>query len=109
MNAPSQCGSQVIFVTDGAAKYSPTDALRRLEYLLETDEPATLTAEILGTVHYRQGEGIAFEVHRGVVQLEVTCTDSVLSWDGDSDRVHAAIPYANFSHYVSVGAIRLRV
>jgi glutathione S-transferase len=83
------------------------DALRRLERLLQTRESATLTAVVVGPVHYRHGDGIALEVRRGVVDLEVTCTDTVLSWDDDRYRVEAAITYANFSHYVTAGAIRL--
>ena len=91
------------------ARHSASDALRRLERLLKKRDSITLLAVILGAVHYRQGEGIAFEVDRGVVHLEVTCTDTVLSWDDDKCRVQAAIPYADFSHYVTAGAIRLGI
>jgi hypothetical protein len=94
---------------DGAVRYSANDALWRLERLLETRDSTTLTAVVLGAVHYGQGDGIALEVQRGIVHLEVTCTDTVLSWDDDKYRVQAAIPYANFSHYVTSGAIRLAI
>jgi glutathione S-transferase len=83
------------------------DALERLNDLLGNGEAAELMAEVIGAVEYREGEGIALEVPRGMVRVEATPSDTVLSWIDETYRGEAAIPYANFSQYVGNGAIRL--
>jgi glutathione S-transferase len=91
----------------GVDMHFATDALRRLEERLARGSSATLPAEVVGTVEYREGEGMALEVRRGRVQVEVTRMDTVLSWADEKYRGEAAMPFANFSHYVNDGAIRL--
>ncbi|MGJ0223462.1 glutathione S-transferase family protein [Streptococcus pyogenes] len=83
------------------------DALQRLEERLAGRRSTTLSAEVVGAVEYREGEGMALEVRRGLVQVEITPMDTVISWADEKYRGEAAIPYANFTHYVSDGAIRL--
>lgn len=81
--------------------------LAELEARLERGLPITLAAEVVGTVEYREGEGVALEVRRGIIDIEVTGMDAVLSWADENYRSEAAVPFENFSRYVSDGAIRL--
>lgn len=90
-----------------SSSLSAGETLRRLEERLAGRRSTTLSAEVVGAVEYREGEGMALEVRRGVVQAEITPMDTVLSWADEKYRGEAAIPYANFAHYVSDGAIRI--
>jgi glutathione S-transferase len=91
----------------GPGAHSASDALRRLEGRLAGGGPVTLPAEVVGTVEYREGEGMALELRRGVVRVDVTSMDTVLSWADEKYRAEAAMPFANFSQYVRDGTIRL--
>ena len=91
----------------GRDLYSPCAALGQLEARLRSRRSITLSAEVVGRVEHRPGEGMALEVRRGVVHIEVTSLDTVLSWVDEMYRAEAAMPYANFSRYVADGAIRL--
>jgi glutathione S-transferase len=91
----------------GVGPNSAVDVLRQLDERLAGGSSTTLLAEVVGTVEYREGEGMPLEVRRGVVQVEITRMDTVLSWVDEKYRGEAAIPFGNFSHYVNDGAIRL--
>jgi glutathione S-transferase len=92
---------------DGALAHSPHEALRRLEERIRDGESAALAAEISGAVEYRLGEGMAVELRRGMMRVEATAIDAVLSWTEERYRGEAAMPFENFSHYVMAGSIRL--
>ena len=79
-----------------------------LDRRLTTDRSATLAAEVVDLVEYREGEGVTLELRRGLVQVDVTRNDAVISWSDEKHRGEAAIPYANFEQYVRKGAIRLK-
>ena len=81
--------------------------LKPLEARIEQGSSTTLTAEIVGNVEYREGDGAALEIRRGLVNVEVARMDAVISWVDEKYRGEAAIPFLNFSRYVSDGAIRL--
>lgn len=68
-----------------------------------------VTAEIVGKVQFRQGDGVLLTVRRGRVAIEVCTCDAVLSWSDDRGRSNAAIPCSEFHRYVEEGAIRLAV
>ena len=89
---------------------SPPDSsevLGRIEARLQADGAATLTAEVVGTVEYREGDGPALELRRGLFEVGVTRMDTVLSWVDENYRGEAAMPLPNFLRYVGDGAIRL--
>jgi glutathione S-transferase len=85
----------------------PSEVLRRIEARLHADGSATLTAEVVGTVEYREGDGPALELRRGLVEVDVTRLDTVLSWVDENYRGEAAMPLPIFMRYVGDGAIRL--
>lgn len=66
-----------------------------------------LTAEVVGPVEYREGDGALQAIRRGIVGIDIAGADTVFSWIDENYRGEAAIPYANFYRYVSEGAIRL--
>lgn len=65
------------------------------------------TGHIVGKVEYREGDGPSIEVRKGPVDIETTVTDATLSWTEGEDRGSAAIPLADFTRYVTEGAIRV--
>ncbi len=85
----------------------PGEVLGRIEAKLHADGSATLTAEVVGTVEYREGDGPALELRRGLFEVGVTRMDTVLSWVDENYRGEAAMPLPNFMRYVGDGAIRL--
>ncbi|MNK45002.1 Glutathione S-transferase GST-4.5 [compost metagenome] len=86
---------------------SAPDQLMRLNERIRDNLATTLAAEVVGVVEYSEGDGPELEVRRGLVQVEVARMDTVFSWQDENYRAQAAIPFQNFSRYVSNGAIRL--
>ena len=62
-------------------------------------------AQIVGKVEYRQGEGILFAIPLGAADVEVTALDTTFSWNDGNFHAVAAMPFANFCHYIAEGAI----
>jgi glutathione S-transferase len=67
----------------------------------------SLLAEIVGTVEYREGEGVPQEIRRGAVEIVVGQDDVVVSWSDEQYRGQAAMPLTIFSRYLGDGAIRV--
>lgn len=72
-----------------------------------TDPAGTVAAEIVGSVEYREGEGVPQEIRLGAVELAVGAADVVISWSDEQYRGQAAMPVELFRRYVSDGAIRV--
>ena len=88
---------------------SAADQLMRLNERIRDNLATTLNAEVVGLVEYSEGDGAELEVRRGLVEIEVSRMDTVFSWQDENYRGQAAIPFQNFSRYVSSGAIRLEL
>lgn len=67
----------------------------------------TQSAQILGKVEYREGDGPMILIRPGPVEVETTERDAMLSWSDGDTRGAAAIPLNDFKRYVATGAIRL--
>ncbi len=68
-----------------------------------TAQPANIT----GKVEYREGEGPLLTIPIGLVEVETSSVDAVVTWaDGESSGF-AALPVANFCQYVADGAIAI--
>lgn len=64
-------------------------------------------ARITGTVEYREGDGANIAIRPGPCEVDETALDATISWtDGDSHG-SAAMPIADFRHYLASGAIRI--
>ncbi|MCY1555875.1 hypothetical protein D9M68_925730 [compost metagenome] len=87
--------------------HSAPDQLMRLNERIRDNLATTLNAEVVGRVEYSEGDGAELEVRRGLVEIEISRMDTVFSWQDENYRGQAAIPFQNFSRYVSNGAIRL--
>ena len=64
-------------------------------------------ARIAGQVEYREGDGANITIRPGPCEVEETALDATISWtDGDSHG-SAAMPIADFRHYVESEAIQI--
>lgn len=67
----------------------------------------TQTANIVGKVEFRPGEGALMRIPRGPVEIDTARGEVTLSWvDGDTHGA-AAMPQTEFNRYLSRGAIEL--
>jgi hypothetical protein len=62
-------------------------------------------ATVRGTVVYRMGDGPACRVPRGPIEVELSPCDVTLSWHQDDRPQYAAVPRADFSHWLACRAI----
>jgi len=91
----------------------PNNPLANARSLLKVSEQIAsgasvqIEGEVVGTVEYREGEGMSFELRRGIVQIDVSSADTVFSWSDENCRGEAAIPFANFARYVTEGSLVL--
>jgi hypothetical protein len=102
--APS--ASQPLAGTD-----SPVDAsevfVETFLRCVSTDSPVRCTAQIVGRVEFRAGEGPLFDIGRGAVVIETTSADALFSWsDGDGHEI-AAMPLSCLSRYIVQGCVVL--
>jgi hypothetical protein len=68
------------------------------------------TAQIVGKVEYREGDGQNLVIRPGPVKVETGLNDATLSWVNEDDtRGSTAMPLADFKRYVSEGKIQLAV
>jgi len=64
---------------------------------------------IVGKVDYRQGEGSLLEIPLGIVKVETTAANAIITWTEGKFHGVAAMPVANFCQYVADGAITVAV
>ena len=62
-------------------------------------------AHIIAQVDYRAGDGPLRTIPRGIVEVETSAMDAVLTWKDGQAHAVAAMPVANFCQYVADGAI----
>ena len=79
----------------------------RLAPAMVTGCTASMSAEIVGAVRYRQGDGVMQEICPGRISVEVCFGDAVISWADDDHRGAVAVPFRDFHRHVMEGAIRL--
>jgi hypothetical protein len=65
------------------------------------------TAQIVGKVEYRSGDGPNVEIRPGRVEVNTGINDVTLSWTDEETHGSAAMPLADFKRYVSEGLIKL--
>jgi hypothetical protein len=67
----------------------------------------TRQARIVGEVTYREGDGPEIAIPRGPCEITVTHLDVTIAWiDGDTHG-SAALPLAEYTRWVTSGAIEL--
>ena len=64
-------------------------------------------AFITGKVEYRQGDGPNVTIRPGACEVEETAVDATISWTDGESHGSAAMPIADFRHYVLNKAIRI--
>jgi hypothetical protein len=60
---------------------------------------------IVGEVTYREGDGAEIVIRPGPCEVTVTNLDVTLSWSDGDTRGSAALPLAEYTRYVTQGAI----
>lgn len=65
-------------------------------------------ADVVGTVTYREGDGVDIVIPPGACELEVTELDVTITWVEGDTHGSAAMPLADYSQYVASGALKLR-
>jgi hypothetical protein len=66
----------------------------------------TRTAQIVGKVEYREGDGANLIIRPGPVEVEQTALDATLSWTDGGTHGAAAMPLTDFQRYLTSRAIR---
>jgi hypothetical protein len=66
-----------------------------------------MSAHIVGKVEYREGDGTNITIRPGPCEIEATAVDATISWTDADSHGSAAIPIADFHHFVSLKAIRI--
>ena len=65
------------------------------------------TAQIVGEVQYRPGDGVDVTIPRGPCEIEPSSQDVTISWqEGDAAQV-TAIPFDLYTTYLTEGRIVL--
>lgn len=67
----------------------------------------TKHAHITGKVEYREGDGASITIRLGPCEIRETPSDATISWEDGDTHGSAAIPIANYRHYLSSHAIQL--
>jgi hypothetical protein len=65
------------------------------------------SAQIIGSVEYREGDGPNIAIRPGRVEVQTTASDATLSWTDKDTHGSAAIPLTDFERHVAEGRIRL--
>ena len=65
------------------------------------------SAQIVGKVEYREGDGPNIVIRPGPVKVEKGLIDVTLSWVDEEVRGSTAIPMADFDRFVKEGKIKL--
>lgn len=68
---------------------------------------AAQSAQIVGKVEYREGDGPNIVIRRGPVKVQTGLNDVTLSWVDEEVRGSTAMPLADFKRYVAEGKIKL--
>lgn len=67
----------------------------------------TKKARIAGKVEYREGDGANITIRPGPCEVEETAQDVTISWTDGESHGSAAMPTADFRHYVESKAIQI--
>ncbi len=63
------------------------------------------TGEIVGTVTYREGDGVTMEIPKGPCEVELTRLDATITWvEGDSHGA-TTIPLSDYARYIAAGTL----
>ena len=63
------------------------------------------TAQIVGTVTYREGDGPEILIRPGLCEVDVNELDVTLTWSDGDTHGSTAMPTGDFHRYVTTGAI----
>jgi 2-methylisocitrate lyase-like PEP mutase family enzyme len=90
---------------DGLTNAAPGQQLNAFFRIAGADRLARQPAHVIEEVDYRVGEGPLRTIPRGIVEVETTAMDAVITWQEGATHAIAAMPVANFCQYVADFAI----
>lgn len=67
----------------------------------------TQSAQIIGHMTYREGDGAEIVIRPGACEVEINEIDVTLSWVDDEDRLSTAIPRIDFDRHVREGTLKM--
>jgi len=73
-----------------------------------TDRPPRCSAQIVGRVEFRAGEGPLFEIGVRAVVIETTRADALFIWSDGDGHDTAATHLSSLSRYIVQGCVVLR-
>jgi 2-methylisocitrate lyase-like PEP mutase family enzyme len=94
-------------VFDGFADATPHAQLNSFFTLTGETTARARSAEIIGGVTFREGEGPRVSIRPGPVEVITSALDATLSWGVGSEKESAAMPIGMFCEYVAQGNIRM--
>ncbi|WP_418315556.1 hypothetical protein [Piscinibacter sakaiensis] len=65
----------------------------------------TKRCQIIGTVTYREGDGVTMQIPPGPCEIEVTEFDATLAWEDGRSHGVATLPLSQYSRYLASGAL----
>jgi hypothetical protein len=68
---------------------------------------ASKEGRIVGKVTYREGDGAQLLIRPGPCEITVTNLDVTISWTDGDTRGSTAMPLAEYTRYLTSGAIEL--
>ena len=68
---------------------------------------ASKQGRIVGKVTYREGDGTQLVIRPGPCEITVTNLDVTISWTDGDTRGSTAMPLAEYTRYLTNGAIEL--
>lgn len=64
-------------------------------------------ARITGKVEYREGDGVNITIRPGLCEIVETSLDATISWSDGESRGSAALPIADYRHYLLSKALEI--
>ena len=68
---------------------------------------ASKQGRVVGKVTYREGDGAQMVIRTGPCEITVTNLDVTISWTDGDTRGSTAMPLAEYTRYLTSGAIEL--
>jgi hypothetical protein len=74
---------------------------------LSADRPVRCSAQIVGRVECRAGEGPSFEIGVRAVTIDMSWSDALFNWSDVDGQDSAAMPLHSLSRYIVQGCVVL--
>jgi hypothetical protein len=94
-------------VFDGFADATPHAQLNSFFTMTNETAPRPRSAEVIGGVTFREGEGLKVAIRPGPVEVITSALDAMLTWGAGAAKESAGMPIGMFCEYVARGNIKM--